>query len=352
MAIKRADIYEHQNPNLPIVDAGNVAGSFLTVADVAERNNRPIAKRSRLINVLGLGLCLYTNASFNDVFWTNVSNWLNLTELLENKVDKETGKGLSQENFTTAEKTKLAGLEGSKFKGLYASLTALQTAIPTAEAGDFADVDEGIGNDVVRYIWDVTNTQWIAQLGESTAETSASIKTKYESNSDTNAFTDSEKTKLAGLGSYTTLTDKPDLSVYALISQLFSGNYNDLSNKPDLSIYAQLTQLFSGNYNDLTNLPDLTYLLRGLSDSFFMDTDKKLYSNITEHEQRIVFLDGDSRTITLDFEPIRFLGVFVNGVRLDSLDYTFSNSNKLEILGLENEDVVIIQYQFFVNTPS
>lgn len=48
-------------------------------------------------------------------FWSKIKAWVNgrgfLTSSdIENKVDKETGKGLSTEDYTTAEKTKLAGI--------------------------------------------------------------------------------------------------------------------------------------------------------------------------------------------------------------------------------------------------
>jgi hypothetical protein len=54
---------------------------------------------------------------------------------------------------------------------------------------------------VALYIWDADDDEWVAAGGESTAETAASIKTKYESNADTNAFTDAEKSKLTGIES-------------------------------------------------------------------------------------------------------------------------------------------------------
>src|SRR5690606_10863344 len=44
---------------------------------------------------------------------------------LSGKVDKVEGKGLSPEEFTTAEKDKLAGLESPKFKGQFLSLADL-----------------------------------------------------------------------------------------------------------------------------------------------------------------------------------------------------------------------------------
>jgi len=101
--------------------------------------------------------------------------------------------------FTDAEKAKLAALETSKFLGEYASLTALQTAHPSPVVGSYANVDLGAGQDVVKYLWDNDDSQYILQLGESTILTDAQIKTQYENNADTNAFQDAEKTKLAGI---------------------------------------------------------------------------------------------------------------------------------------------------------
>lgn len=99
--------------------------------------------------------------------------------------------------YTDTEKSKLAGLESSKFKGTYVDLTALQTAHPTADAGSYAYVDAGIGEDVQSYIWDNDDNAWVLQTGTGTSETPVSIKSKYESNADTNAFTDADKALVA-----------------------------------------------------------------------------------------------------------------------------------------------------------
>ncbi len=98
--------------------------------------------------------------------------------------------------FTDAEKTKLAGLEAPHFKGQFPNITALRTTIPVGIEGNYAYVDAGIGSDVESYIWDNTDNEWILQQGKSTAETAASIKIKYESNADTNAFTDASQAKV------------------------------------------------------------------------------------------------------------------------------------------------------------
>lgn len=129
---------------------------------------------------------------------------------LADKVDKLTGYGLSQESFTTAEKAKLAGLESSSYKGTYTNLTALMAAHPSAEPGAYADVDAGVSDPVLRYIWDASDSLWVAQAGSADPVTAAQVKTLYESNPDTNAFTDSEKAKLAGVASGATANADTD----------------------------------------------------------------------------------------------------------------------------------------------
>lgn len=124
-----------------------------------------------------------------------------LASALDSKVDVDGAKVLSDENYTSAEKAKLAGLEAAHFKGLHASLAALQAAHPSAAAGDYADVDSGVGADVARYIWDTSDSAWIIQSGASGGMTAAQIKTAYESNPDTNVFSDTEQAKLAAIAS-------------------------------------------------------------------------------------------------------------------------------------------------------
>lgn len=101
--------------------------------------------------------------------------------------------------FTDAEKSKVAGLESSKFLGEFISLVALETAHPSPLVGSYANVDAGVGNDVERYVWDDNDSKYVLQLGESTQLTASEVKTLYESNPDTNAFTDSDESKLDGI---------------------------------------------------------------------------------------------------------------------------------------------------------
>lgn len=58
-------------------------------------------------------------------------------------------------------------------------------------------------------------------------------------------------------GDYNSLTNKPDLSVYALTANTFNGDYNNLINRPTL---------FSGLYADLSGAPSVPSQLEDLAD--------------------------------------------------------------------------------------
>ena len=59
------------------------------------------------------------------------------------------------------------------YRGKYASLVALETAIATGEDGDYAIVDSGAGNDAVYYIWDAQDG-WVSG-GTTTASTTDTV---------------------------------------------------------------------------------------------------------------------------------------------------------------------------------
>lgn len=122
---------------------------------------------------------------------------------LNNKVDKVSGKQLSTEDFTSALKDKLTGLEGTHWRGTFVSLAALQAGVTDPAAGDYADVDV-VGDDAVRYIWDDTDGIWVAQSGAVAPITASQVKLLYESNPDTNAFTDADEAKLGDVQPWAT----------------------------------------------------------------------------------------------------------------------------------------------------
>jgi len=77
-----------------------------------------------------------------------------------NKVDKVAGKSLIDDT----EIARLAGIN-DRFKGKYTSLAALETAVPTANAGDYAQVDTGGSNPVTNYNWDVEDGWVVGSTG-------------------------------------------------------------------------------------------------------------------------------------------------------------------------------------------
>ena len=83
-------------------------------------------------------------------------------------------------------KQKLASLESSKFLGTF--LTSDDIPLDKAVAGSYADVDAGVGETISRWIYDVASGAFVQATGEVAGETAASIKTKYELNTDTTDF--------------------------------------------------------------------------------------------------------------------------------------------------------------------
>lgn len=215
------DLVDNTNPsnpkvNMPVLDEGDflVGGASgneqrtILPTDIGLTKNNTVAVRNSSGNLQGWAMSSSAESSTIPVRTpsgqgkftpaTSPDEAVVLSQLnssLESKVDKEAGKVLSEENFTTDEKTKLSGLESPKFKGQFLSLADLNSA-DVGEEGGYAYVDGGEGGTVDLYIWDAVNSLWEVVAGESTAETPASIKSKYESNPDTNAFTDALKNKL------------------------------------------------------------------------------------------------------------------------------------------------------------
>lgn len=59
------------------------------------------------------------------------------------------------------------------YKGTYTALSALNTAHPTAVAGNYAIVDGGIGVEPIQYLWDGDDNEWVAGSSSSPVTTDA-----------------------------------------------------------------------------------------------------------------------------------------------------------------------------------
>ncbi len=201
--------------NKPSIPAAQINADWNASSGLAQILNKPgnattsvaglmtAADKLKLDGVASGATANATNAQLRDRSTHTgsqaISTVSGLQTALDNKVDKLAGYGLSQNNFTSAEKSKLASLESSRWKGQFVSLVALQSGVPSPQPGDYADVDEGAGHDIVRFVWDNTDSAWVKQSGDVAPLTAAQIKTLYESNADTNAYTNAEKSKLTGI---------------------------------------------------------------------------------------------------------------------------------------------------------
>jgi hypothetical protein len=238
--------------------------------------------------------------------------------LIAGKVDKIAGMGLSSNDFTTALKDKLNNLESPKFLGSFNSEADLISDYPNNGTGGlwatYIGTKIGCTADVIvntvihQYNYD--GTAW-SDMGVTGADLPEMIKEKYESNPNTNAYTDAEKTKLSGLSNYddsalTTRMTTAEGKITTLTTTV--GNKVDKITGKGLSA------------NDYTNAEKTK--LAGLSN--YDDTD--LSDRVTATEGSI-----SSLTATVNNKVDK-----VNGKGLSSNDYT--NAEKTKLAGLSNYD--------------
>ena len=162
---------------------------------------------------------------------------------LDNKVDKVQGKGLSTEDYTTAEQTKLAGIEAEANKTIVDSALSNSSTNPvenqvinTALDGKAPKDHSGSGN---------------YQYGKGT-------KTKFGHVRLVDGFTGTLNETMVG-----TYADGDALSAHAggilydaIQGKADSSHNHTVSNITDFPTLA--TVATSGNYNDLSNKPDLS----------------------------------------------------------------------------------------------
>lgn len=186
----------------------------------------------------------------SDVGLNNVSNTTDLdkpisnsTQLsLDTKVDKETGKGLSQENYTTAEKSKLASIV-QNYRGKFTSATQLKNNVfdPPAQSGNYAVVDSGVGSTALEYIYDDTDNDWSPSGGGSAGDFSTIAGNPYDNTALHNALDDKQDV----LG-YT-----PVPNTLTINGKPLDGNihltYVDLDIDYDFYLKSEIDDKFGGN---------------------------------------------------------------------------------------------------------
>lgn len=131
-----------------------------------------------------------------------LSNYASVS-LVATKQDKETGKGLSTNDYTTVEKDKLATLS-PHYRGTYASAALVLSEVATPIAGDYAFVGV-VAEDLEVFFWDDTNSEWFsttqaAMTGQQIADVLFDTEDSPSWSQETcRIFTESEKGQLAAL---------------------------------------------------------------------------------------------------------------------------------------------------------
>lgn len=117
-----------------------------------------------------------------------------------------------------------------RFLGLYASFFNLVAAHPTANAGDYAQVDLGIGSDVIIYAWDVSDNQWSAIGSSAIASTDALPEGA------TNLYFTTQRTRDATLTGFSP-TNSAIISTDSVLQALgkAQGQIDELINNADVS---------------------------------------------------------------------------------------------------------------------
>ena len=137
-------------------------------------------------------------------------------------------------------------------------------------------------------------------------------------------------------GSYSDLSNKPDLSVYELKTDAFSGDYADLTNKPDLSVYELKSEAFSGDYNDLTNKPTIP-TVNDSTITFTQGGVTKGTITLNQSSDQTIALDGSSTPSNM---------VTTNTTQTITGDKTFTGSfyvNSSNIITLEARPGIIFK---------
>ena len=112
---------------------------------------------------------MFDEKADNDAFQSHLTDddAHNISNRLANKadVDQLENEATERSNGDAYLQGQINGLAGTNYRGTFISLAALQAAYPDADDGDEAIVDGGVGTDAQKYIWDSTDSLWIAGGG-------------------------------------------------------------------------------------------------------------------------------------------------------------------------------------------
>lgn len=159
-------VVAHQGPPGPGVPDGGTTGQVLIKASNADQDTAWGSAGAGMGDVIGPASATNNRlAAFNGATGKSIKDsGILIADIFTvaaaaNKVDKVAGKVLSSNDFTDADKAKLNATSIENYRGDYANLIALQTAVPAGNPGDYAYIVT-LGVDPVLVVWDSTNNNW------------------------------------------------------------------------------------------------------------------------------------------------------------------------------------------------
>ena len=189
----------------------------------------------------------------------DLSGYLTTTNAQQTYVQKETGKGLSSNDYTTTEKNKLAGLHTVATTGSYTDLTNKPSYTATVTSSTTDSIKIGSininGSNVDIYAKDTVYTH---PNDLNTTKTSGLYKIALNSKGHVTSATSVEKSDITNLGIAST-----DLA-NGTTNGLSSNDYTTTEKNKLANLHTVAT---SGSYNDLTNKPNIPTDVSQLTDT-------------------------------------------------------------------------------------
>ena len=168
-------VYTHPSTHPATMITESATKRFVTDAEKATWNNK-----QDTISELGSYNVTYTDTD-NTQKTSILSTLINIIKTsVNNKVDKETGKGLSSNDYTTAEKNKLNGIQAGAEKNVVTSVNG-QTGSITLDLGtDYTHPTTHPASMIVedasrRFVTDTEKTTWNNKQNTLTAGTNITI---------------------------------------------------------------------------------------------------------------------------------------------------------------------------------
>ena len=286
-------------------------GGHRSVDTLEERDNitTPRRKEGMTVYVKENKTKYILEGGIDNANWVKEENSSLDPTILNSKVDKEAGKGLSEENYTTAEKNKLANLTDN-FKGGYIDSTDRDGSLVNPEDNWYVlqhDTDT---------IWYYKNSVWVNTGNKSTGDMLKAIYDPTGKNADSflmsnmvetldaKIMTSAERTKLANVeeGAQVNTVSKVNNKTGNVILYKNDVGLDKVDNTPDneksVATAGKLTNPVKINGEDFTGDKDIDIKFKTINNQNILGTGN---INIESGNSLPIFTEDDkNKVLTID----------------------------------------------------